>query len=576
MHQLGLYAPARHVKSARVVGDVLGKYHPHGDTAAYDALVRQAQDFTLRYPLIDGQGNFGSRDGDNAAAMRYTECRLTAMAELLLAEIDRDTVDFAPNYDGAFQEPKLLPARLPMVLLNGSSGIGVGLATDIPSHNLAEVARAVDRDDPRSADLARRAARDHAGPRPARRRPRHLGPRRHPRDLRRRPRQPARARALDGRGAGAGPVADRDHGAAVRRVDARGARGHRARDEPEAQGRQEDAHAGPGQPEDADAGRARRRARRVRQGRPRAHRARAAVEPAESAGVRRPAAREHAARVEPARQPRRAGPRRPAAAEGPEGDPRRVDRVPLRDGHAPHAASPRRGRPPHPHPRGPAAGAAVDRQGHPDHPQRGRSEGRPHAGVRAVRDPGGRHPRDPAAAARAPRRHQDRRRAEGAQVGAQGIEAPAGRPAGAVRPHRRGDRGGRREVRRRAAHADRGGRADGAAARGAGRAGDDHAVAPGLDPLAPGPWARRVAVRVEIRRRAAGGDRDADDPSGRGPRHAGARVHDPRRRRARRARRRRARHHAHRAAGGGEGRARGLRGAGAARTSSRARAATGS
>ena len=143
MHELGLYAPTRHVKSARVVGDVLGKYHPHGDTAAYDALVRQAQDFSLRYPLIDGQGNFGSRDGDNAAAMRYTECRLTAMAELLLAEIDRDTVDFAPNYDGAFQEPKLLPARLPLLLLNGASGIGVGMATDIPSHNLAEVARAV-------------------------------------------------------------------------------------------------------------------------------------------------------------------------------------------------------------------------------------------------------------------------------------------------------------------------------------------------------------------------------------------------------------------------------------------------
>src|SRR3954469_12880030 len=132
MHELGLYAPTRHVKSARVVGDVLGKYHPHGDTAAYDALVRQAQDFSLRYPLIDGQGNFGSRDGDNAAAMRYTECRLTPLAELLLAEIDRDTVDFAPNYDGAFQEPKLLPARLPMVLLNGTSGIGVGMATDIP------------------------------------------------------------------------------------------------------------------------------------------------------------------------------------------------------------------------------------------------------------------------------------------------------------------------------------------------------------------------------------------------------------------------------------------------------------
>jgi topoisomerase-4 subunit A len=142
MHELGLYAPTRHVKSARVVGDVLGKYHPHGDTAAYDALVRQAQDFTLRYPLIDGQGNFGSRDGDNAAAMRYTECRLTPIALLLLAEIDRDTVDFAPNYDGAFEEPKLLPARLPMLLLNGASGIGVGMATDVPPHNLAEVARA--------------------------------------------------------------------------------------------------------------------------------------------------------------------------------------------------------------------------------------------------------------------------------------------------------------------------------------------------------------------------------------------------------------------------------------------------
>jgi topoisomerase-4 subunit A len=143
MHELGLYAPTRHVKSARVVGDVLGKYHPHGDVAAYDALVRQAQDFTLRYPLIDGQGNFGSRDGDNAAAMRYTECRLTPIAELLLAEIEQDTVDFAPNYDGAFKEPRLLPARLPMLLANGASGIGVGMATDIPPHNLGELARAI-------------------------------------------------------------------------------------------------------------------------------------------------------------------------------------------------------------------------------------------------------------------------------------------------------------------------------------------------------------------------------------------------------------------------------------------------
>ncbi len=142
MHEMRLAASAKHVKSARVVGDVIGKYHPHGDTSVYDAMVRVAQDFTLRYPLVDGQGNFGSRDGDGAAAMRYTECRLTPIAELLLAEIDRGTVDFAPNYDGAFKEPTLLPARLPFVLMNGASGIAVGMATEIPPHNLREVAEA--------------------------------------------------------------------------------------------------------------------------------------------------------------------------------------------------------------------------------------------------------------------------------------------------------------------------------------------------------------------------------------------------------------------------------------------------
>jgi topoisomerase-4 subunit A len=130
------------VKSARVVGDVLGRYHPHGDTAAYDAMVRMAQDFALRYPLIDGQGNFGSRDGDGAAAMRYTEARLSPIARLLLDEIDEGTVDFIPNYDGSTEEPRQLPARLPFVLLNGASGIAVGLATEVPSHNLREVAAA--------------------------------------------------------------------------------------------------------------------------------------------------------------------------------------------------------------------------------------------------------------------------------------------------------------------------------------------------------------------------------------------------------------------------------------------------
>ena len=142
MHELGLGHTAKPRKSATVVGDVLGKLHPHGDQSVYDALVRMAQDFSLRYPLIDGQGNFGSRDGDGAAAMRYTEARLTPVSRLLLDEIDMGTVDFQPNYDGSTTEPRQLPARLPMVLLNGASGIAVGLATEIPSHNLREVAAA--------------------------------------------------------------------------------------------------------------------------------------------------------------------------------------------------------------------------------------------------------------------------------------------------------------------------------------------------------------------------------------------------------------------------------------------------
>jgi len=133
---------ARPVKSARVVGDVLGRFHPHGDQAAYDAMVRMAQDFSQRYPLVDGQGNFGSRDGDGAAAMRYTEVRLAKISGLLMDEIDQGTVDFGPNYDGSTTEPHRLPARLPFSLLNGASGIAVGLATEIPSHNLREVADA--------------------------------------------------------------------------------------------------------------------------------------------------------------------------------------------------------------------------------------------------------------------------------------------------------------------------------------------------------------------------------------------------------------------------------------------------
>ncbi|HRA24098.1 MAG TPA: DNA topoisomerase IV subunit A, partial [Usitatibacteraceae bacterium] len=155
MRELGNRHDAPFKKSARIVGDVIGKFHPHGDSAVYEAAVRMAQDFTLRYPLIQGQGNFGSRDGDGAAAMRYTEVRLTAFAEaILLAELERGTVDFIPTYDGSMQEPRLLPARLPIALLNGASGIAVGMATEIPPHNMGEVVEAciVALKNPKAAD----------------------------------------------------------------------------------------------------------------------------------------------------------------------------------------------------------------------------------------------------------------------------------------------------------------------------------------------------------------------------------------------------------------------------------------
>jgi DNA gyrase subunit A len=126
-------------KSARIVGDVIGKYHPHGDTAVYDTMVRMAQPFSLRYVLVDGQGNFGSVDGDSPAAMRYTEVRMTRIAHELLEDLDKETVDFIPNYDGSEHEPTVLPARIPNLLVNGSSGIAVGMATNIPPHNLSEV-----------------------------------------------------------------------------------------------------------------------------------------------------------------------------------------------------------------------------------------------------------------------------------------------------------------------------------------------------------------------------------------------------------------------------------------------------
>ncbi|HEX4307406.1 MAG TPA: DNA gyrase subunit A, partial [Solirubrobacterales bacterium] len=143
MHDLGLQPTRSYRKCAFIVGEVMGKYHPHGDSAIYDTLVRMAQDFSLRYPLVDGQGNFGSIDEDPAAAMRYTEARMARIATEMLRDIDADTVDFGPNYDEENQEPLVLPSRFPNLLVNGTSGIAVGMATNIPPHNLREVSAAV-------------------------------------------------------------------------------------------------------------------------------------------------------------------------------------------------------------------------------------------------------------------------------------------------------------------------------------------------------------------------------------------------------------------------------------------------
>src|SRR5437660_2439778 len=143
MNEIGLRSTAAYKKSAAVVGEVMGKYHPHGDAPVYDAMVRMAQEFSLRYPLIDGQGNFGSVDADPPAAMRYTEARLAQVADEMLADLDKNTVNFRPNYDESQKEPEALPARLPNLLVNGSSGIAVGMATNIPPHNLTEVCNAI-------------------------------------------------------------------------------------------------------------------------------------------------------------------------------------------------------------------------------------------------------------------------------------------------------------------------------------------------------------------------------------------------------------------------------------------------
>ncbi len=143
MHDLGMFSNRPYKKSARIVGEVLGKYHPHGDSSVYFAMVRMAQEWSLRYPMIDGQGNFGSVDGDSPAAMRYTEARMAKIAELTLADLDKNTVDFQPNFDESLSEPTVLPTRIPQLLINGTSGIAVGMATNMPPHNLSDTIDAI-------------------------------------------------------------------------------------------------------------------------------------------------------------------------------------------------------------------------------------------------------------------------------------------------------------------------------------------------------------------------------------------------------------------------------------------------
>jgi topoisomerase-4 subunit A len=223
MSELGLAAGAKHKKSARTVGDVIGKFHPHGDSACYEAMVHMAQDFSYRYPLVDGQGNWGSTDDPKSfAAMRYTESRLTRYADLLLDELDAATVDWVPNFDGSLEEPTLLPARVPNLLLNGGSGIAVGMATDIPPHNLREVVNACVAllDDP---ELTTRKIMAHVkGPGPAHRRGDRLAARGSRADVRDGQRQLQGARHLRDRGR-----RDRHRRAALPGVGLQGARADR-------------------------------------------------------------------------------------------------------------------------------------------------------------------------------------------------------------------------------------------------------------------------------------------------------------------------------------------------------------
>ena len=411
MNELGLVPGRPYKKSATVVGDVLGKYHPHGDSSVYDALVRMVQEFSLRYPLIDGQGNFGSVDGDPAAAYRYTEARLTRIAIAMLEDIDKNTVDFQSNFDDRLREPTVLPSKIPNLLVNGSSGIAVGMATNIPPHNLREVAKAVelliDSPDSSIADLRKvikgpdfptgafiygregikeayetgRGRVDHAGP----------GPDRGEGDHR--------------------PLPDRGDRDPLPGQQGEPGQGHRrAGDGEEDRGHQ-------------------RGERRVRQGR--------------HAGRHRPQARCHPQRgAEPALQAHHdavhlrrhhARPRQ-GRAQGhePEGAARALHRAPPRDHRPADPVRPRRGAGAGAHPRRPQDRRRQHRRGHQDHPGLGRhARGRRAApqAVRAEREAERRDPQHAAGQAHRPRDRQAGGRAEGGARHDQGPQVASWPPS---------------------------------------------------------------------------------------------------------------------------------------------------
>ncbi len=392
----------------------MGKYHPHGDAAIYDTLVRMAQPFSLRYPLVDGQGNFGSIDDDPPAAMRYTEARLSRMATEMLRDIDANTVDFGPNYDESRREPSVLPSRFPNLLVNGSTGIAVGMATNMPPHRLGEIDRRDPRDDRRPGHRRRGPDEARQGPRLPDRRLRRR-PLRDPRRVPHRPRPHRHARTRAHRGAARRQVGDRDQRAAVRREE-----GRRHRRDPE------DRRPRPGQGAHRDL-----RPRGPLGPHRHAHPGRAEAR-RRSAGRAEQAVQAHVAPVDVRLQRRRARRRRAEDAVAARAD-HALPRLPARGGHAPHEGRAAEGGGARARPRGLPHRARQHRRDRRADPRRRRHRRRAHAAdlaLLALGDPGAGDPRH---AARAPHRA----RAQGGRGRAQGPDRAHRRAARASSATRR-------------------------------------------------------------------------------------------------------------------------------------------